>query len=98
LFAKFNSAKGTAGKRTVDATSSTDGLPVSSPLSASVYKILVRPGDAIATDDTAVIELEAMKTSIMVPAGEGMGGKSVMSIAVQEGDSVDPGTVLVYIG
>jgi biotin carboxyl carrier protein len=34
----------------------------------------------------------------MGPAGEGMGGKSVMSIAVQEGDSVDPGTVLVYIG
>jgi biotin carboxyl carrier protein len=58
----------------------------------------VRPGDVIPTDDTAVIELEAMKTSIMVPAGEGMGGNSVLSIAVQEGDTVDSGTVLVYIG
>lgn len=41
-----------------------EGLPIASPLPASVYKILVKPGDTIKSDEQNLVELEAMKTSV----------------------------------
>ncbi|OWZ26724.1 urea carboxylase [Cryptococcus neoformans Tu259-1] len=74
-----------------------EGLPIASPLPASVYKILVKPGDTIKSDEQNLVELEAMKTSVFVHAGEGMSGKRVAGVRVIEGDSVNPGDALVYL-
>lgn len=73
------------------------GEPVASPLSASVWKVLVEVGDVIESDEQHVVELEAMKTSVFVSAGEGMKGKKVSGIPVAHGDAVGPGAALVYI-
>lgn len=73
------------------------GQPVASPLSASVWQVLVKVGDVIESDEQHVVELEAMKTSVFVSAGEGMAGRKVSGIAVAHADAVDPGTALVYL-
>lgn len=73
------------------------GEPVASPLSATVWKVLVSEGDIIESDEQQVVELEAMKTSVFVAAGEGMKGKKVSGIPVVHGDAVAPGAALVYI-
>ncbi|KIR97121.1 urea carboxylase [Cryptococcus deuterogattii 2001/935-1] len=74
-----------------------EGLPIASPLPASVYKILINLGDTIKSDEQNLVELEAMKTSVLVPAGEGMSGKRVAGVRVVEGDFVNPGDALVYL-
>lgn len=81
------------------ATAATDaeGEPVASPLSASVWKVMVAEGDVIESDEQHVVELEAMKTSVFVAAGEGMKGKKVSAIVVAHGDAVNPGAPLVYL-
>lgn len=98
LFAKFTLEKASKGE---ESGSSTEGMEQSlstkSPLSATVYKILIKEGDVIETDETPVVELEAMKTSVMVSAGEGTSGKTVQGIPVKKGDTVSPGTPLVYL-
>ncbi|WVQ77236.1 urea carboxylase [Cryptococcus sp. DSM 104548] len=73
------------------------GLPIVSPLAATVWKILLHPGDVVEDEEQNVVELEAMKTSVFVPAGEEVVGKKVKSVVVKEGDGVSPGDVLVYV-
>lgn len=38
-----------------------------------------------------------MSQKVLVPAGEGMGGKRVAGVRVVEGDFVNPGDALVYL-
>lgn len=89
------------------------GTAVVAPLSANVWKFHVNVGDIIKDDDQRVVELEAMKTSVSpqfspasckltgcqvwVTAGEDTVGKKVVSFTVKPGDSVDPGSVLLYL-
>lgn len=73
------------------------GEPVTSPLSASVWKVLVKEGDIIEDDEQHVVELEAMKTSVFVAAGDDTKGKKVTGIAVQHADPVNPGMPLIYL-
>lgn len=86
-------ASGKPSSAAVDA----EGEPVSSPLSASVWKVMVEEGDVIESDEQHVVELEAMKTSVFVAAGDGMKGKKVSAIVVAHGDAVNPGGPLVYL-
>lgn len=75
-----------------------EGAPaVTSPMSASVWKIRCRPGDAVQSSDQVVVILEAMKTEINVEAGEENVGKTVRGFGkgVREGASVSAGDVLV---
>lgn len=95
-FAAQQAADAAAGKQPTH-TGDFAGTPVTSPLSASVWKVMVAEGDVIESDEQQVVELEAMKTSVFVAAGEGMKGKKVSGIAVEHGDAVDPGSALVYI-
>ncbi|KAL7419000.1 hypothetical protein Q5752_006684 [Cryptotrichosporon argae] len=97
LFQKFMADKAAGTAPVASASGAARGLPVAAPLSAVVYKLLVAPGDVIASDEQAVVELEAMKTSVMVAAGEGMAGKTVVGVAAVVGDAVSPGAPLVYL-
>ena len=62
-----------------------------------MWKFYVKPGDVIKDDDQRIVELEAMKTSVWVTPGDDTVGKKVLSFAVNEGDAVNPGQVLLYI-
>ncbi|WVQ81675.1 urea carboxylase [Cryptococcus sp. DSM 104549] len=98
MFARFTAEKESApASGTSAAQGSAGGLPVVCPLPASVYKILVKVGDVITSDEQNLVELEAMKTSVFVPAGEDMKGRRVGSIAVAEGDILGPGDTLIYL-
>jgi len=66
---------------------------VASELNANVWKIEVKPGDQIAEEDTLII-LESMKMEIPVVAPR---NGTVKSIAVNEGDAVTEGQVLVIL-
>lgn len=50
-----------------------EGLPIASPLPASVYKILINLGDTIKSDEQNLVELEAMKTSVSLSQHIGNG-------------------------
>ncbi|KIR50865.1 urea carboxylase [Cryptococcus gattii Ru294] len=50
-----------------------EGVPIASPLPASVYKILINVGDTIKSDEQNLVELEAMKTSVSLPQHIGNG-------------------------
>lgn len=67
---------------------------IPSELNANVWKIEVKPGDQVAEDDTLII-LESMKMEIPVVATR---AGTVKSIAVNEGDAVTEGQVLVILG
>jgi biotin carboxyl carrier protein len=99
MFAAFlkKKAEDEASGKPVSSGADFTGTLVASPLSASVWKVMVAPGDVIESDEQHVVELEAMKTSVFVAAGEGMKGKKVSGIAVQHGDAVIPGSALLYI-
>jgi acetyl-CoA carboxylase biotin carboxyl carrier protein len=66
---------------------------VPSELNANVWKIEVKPGDQVAEEDTLII-LESMKMEIPVVAPK---AGTVKSIAVNEGDAVTEGQVLVVL-
>ena len=75
-------------------TAAKAGTPITAPLAGTIFKILVKEGQAIAEGDVVVI-LEAMKmeTEIRAP-----GSGSVISIVVKEGDAVQVGTTLLMLG
>jgi len=83
-----------AGAAVAEAVSVPEGgVLVQAPLSASVWKVDVRPGDAIAPGDR-LLTLEAMKTETAVDspvAGE------VVEVLVSAGDQVDSGSALVVL-
>ena len=66
---------------------------VQAHITGTVWKILVKVGDAVTQDQTLVI-LESMKLEMPVEAPE---AGRVASIAVAEGASVDEGDVLVTL-
>ncbi|UZJ25570.1 biotin/lipoyl-binding carrier protein [Rhodococcus antarcticus] len=66
---------------------------VRAELPAKVWRVSVAVGDAVAEGDTVVI-LESMKMEIPVLA-ESAG--TVDSVAVAEGDDVQPGALLVVL-
>ncbi|ODO08964.1 urea carboxylase [Cryptococcus wingfieldii CBS 7118] len=106
MFSAFQAdSEKTSASATSTSTSSTSdtgapgggGLPIVSPLAATVWKILLNPGDVIEDEEQNVVELEAMKTSVFVPAGEEVVGRKVKSVVVKEGEGVNPGDVLVTV-
>ena len=60
---------------------------------ANVWKVLVRPGAAVAEGDTVVI-LESMKMEMPVEAEE---SGTVKEISVEEGQAVSEGDTLVVL-
>ena len=68
-------------------------IEVQAHITGTVWKILVKPGDSVESEQTLVI-LESMKMEMPVEAPEA--GK-VVSVAVAEGASVDEGDVLLTL-
>ena len=68
-------------------------IEVQAHITGTVWKILVKPGDSVDSEQTLVI-LESMKMEMPVEAPEA--GK-VLSVAVSEGASVDEGDVLLTL-
>jgi acetyl-CoA carboxylase biotin carboxyl carrier protein len=66
---------------------------VQAHITGTVWKILVKPGDSVVSEQVLVI-LESMKMEMPVESPEA--GK-VLSIAVAEGASVDEGDVLLTL-
>ena len=75
-------------------TAAKAGTPITAPLAGTIFKILVKEGQAITEGDVVVI-LEAMKMETEIRA---TGSGSVISIAVKEGDAVQVGTTLLMLG
>jgi urea carboxylase len=69
------------------------GVLVEAPLSASVWKVDVGPGDVVAPGDR-LLTLEAMKTETAV---ESPVGGEVVQVLVGAGDQVDSGSGLVVL-
>ena len=66
---------------------------VQAHITGTVWKILVKPGDSVVSEQVLVI-LESMKMEMPVESPEA--GK-VLSVAVAEGASVDEGDVLLTL-
>jgi urea carboxylase len=69
-------------------------LLVEAPLSASVWKVDVEPGDTISPGDR-LLTLEAMKTETTIDSP--VGGE-ILQVLVTAGDEVDSGSALVVVG
>ncbi|KAI4120749.1 MAG: hypothetical protein LQ338_006790, partial [Usnochroma carphineum] len=72
-------------------------LPISSPHTANLWKLLVREGDRVVSAAQTVAVLEAMKLEISVPAGEGAVGGVVEKVLVREGEVVRGEGALVVV-
>ncbi|MDW7747694.1 sodium-extruding oxaloacetate decarboxylase subunit alpha [Halomonas sp.] len=69
------------------------GETITAPLAGNIFKVNVRPGDAVEEGDVVII-LEAMKMETEVRAS---GAGTVSSVNVSEGDSVAVGDVLIEL-
>ncbi|MBR8743872.1 acetyl-CoA carboxylase biotin carboxyl carrier protein subunit, partial [Nocardiopsis sp. MG754419] len=67
--------------------------PVEAPLSASVWKVDVEPGQTVAEGDP-VVRLEAMKLEVVVRAPR---GGIISDILVAPGQHLEPGSAMVVI-
>ncbi|KAJ7093306.1 allophanate hydrolase subunit 2-domain-containing protein [Mycena belliarum] len=72
---------------------------ITSPMFGNVWKLCCQPGDIIASSDTTVAIMEAMKTEIPVKAGEAAVGLVVRGFGkgIRLGASVSPGDVLIFV-
>jgi oxaloacetate decarboxylase alpha subunit len=70
------------------------GLGVTAPLAGNIFKIVVQPGDVIASGDVVLV-LEAMKMETEIRAAS---GGTVSQVLVREGDAVDAGHTLITLG
>ena len=68
-------------------------LSISSDITGTVWKIMVKPGDTVEEDDTLII-LESMKMEIPVTAPE---SATVLEVKVEEGQAVTEGDVVVVL-
>lgn len=68
-------------------------IDVPSEVTGSIWKILVKPGDEVAEDDTLII-CESMKMEIPLTAPE---DGTVVEIKVAEGENIAEGTVAVIL-
>ncbi|KAJ8090260.1 hypothetical protein PM082_018856, partial [Marasmius tenuissimus] len=97
---KANAAS-TTQKSTPSGTAGTS--TITSPLSASIWKIKVAPGDEIQSANDVLIILEAMKTEIPVKAGAKNVGKRVVGFGsgdeerIREGGTVAAGEILILL-
>lgn len=64
---------------------------IHTPIAGTVWKVLVKPGDAFSLGDTVAM-LESMKMEIAVEAD---GSGTVVKVLVAEGDVVDEGVAVV---
>lgn len=69
------------------------GFEVKAPLAGNIFKVLVKPGDAVAENQVVLI-LEAMKMETEIRAAQ---AGTVGNIAVREGDAVQVGDVLITL-
>lgn len=77
-----------------DESDSSKTVKIESPVDASVWKVLVKPGDVLEKGQTVAV-LEAMKMEINLVAGEDQAGAVVVKIKQQPGAVVSPGTAVV---
>jgi oxaloacetate decarboxylase alpha subunit len=70
------------------------GVGVTAPLAGNIFKIVVQPGDVVASGDVVLI-LEAMKMETEIRAAS---GGTVNQVLVREGDAVDAGHTLITLG
>ncbi|OLN81828.1 putative urea carboxylase 3 [Colletotrichum chlorophyti] len=97
LFADWNAAKAAdASKQSVgDGESASEGaVAVESPMSANVWKVLVKVGDVLQEKQTVAI-LEAMKMEIKVLVSSSQVGAVVTHISRPPGSVVTPGMAIV---
>ena len=67
--------------------------PVEAAVAGNVWKVLVRPGEAVVADQTVLV-LEAMKMEISIPSpGSGI----IEEVFVSEGSAVQPGQALMAL-
>ena len=70
------------------------GIGVTAPLAGNIFKIVVQPGDVIASGDVVLV-LEAMKMETEIRAAS----RGIVSqVLVREGDAVDAGHTLITLG
>lgn len=67
---------------------------IKASMAGTVWKVLVKPGDAVAPGQDVVI-LESMKMEIPITAEA---GGTVRAVKVGEGDFVNEGDVVVELG
>jgi oxaloacetate decarboxylase alpha subunit len=70
------------------------GLGVTAPLAGNIFKIVVQPGDVVASGDVVLV-LEAMKMETEIRTAS---GGTVSEVLVREGDAVDAGHTLITLG
>jgi oxaloacetate decarboxylase (Na+ extruding) subunit alpha len=75
------------------APAASSGEAISAPLAGNIFKVNVRPGDAVKEGDVVII-LEAMKMETEVRASS---AGTVSAVKVSEGDSVSVGDALVVL-
>ncbi|MHB1486145.1 MAG: biotin/lipoyl-binding carrier protein [Acidimicrobiales bacterium] len=68
-------------------------MDVTCEMAATVWKVIVKPGDSVEKDDVLLI-LESMKMEIPVVSPASM---EVRSVLVAEGDSVNEGQIVVVL-
>ncbi|WP_299314665.1 sodium-extruding oxaloacetate decarboxylase subunit alpha [uncultured Halomonas sp.] len=76
-----------------EAAPASTGEVISAPLAGNIFKVNVRPGDAVKEGDVVII-LEAMKMETEVRAAS---AGTVSAVKVGEGDSVAVGDVLIEL-
>jgi acetyl-CoA carboxylase biotin carboxyl carrier protein len=67
---------------------------VCAQITGNVWKVLVKPGDRVASGDTLVI-LESMKMEIPIEAED---DGSIVEVRVKEGDAINEGAVVALMG
>lgn len=69
-------------------------IDVTSEVTGTVYQLLVKVGDTVASDQTiAVLECMKMEIPVVAPADG-----TVTGIPVAEGDAIEDGDVVVTLG
>ena len=66
---------------------------VCAQITGNVWKVLVKPGDRVASGDTLVI-LESMKMEIPIEAED---DGSIVEVRVKEGDAINEGAVVALM-
>jgi urea carboxylase len=96
LFEEWTAAKALANNNAGDEDDDDPRktVKIESPVDASVWKVLVEPGDVLEKGQTVAV-LEAMKMEINLVAGENEAGAVVVKIKQRPGNVVSPGTTVV---
>ncbi len=75
-------------------TSASAATPLNAPLAGNIFKVLVKPNDAINEGDVVIV-MEAMKMETEIRASQ---SGTITSLHIKEGDSVSVGQALLDIG